>query len=135
MAEATVRAAELAAEAGVLGGAALPGAAKESGAADPKLGAAVAPDAGGAEDCGVLESPNENPTNTIELLTLSVPTLPTHRRHHGLSESCKACYPGAGCGSAQCCGGHTQSERACGLRCRDKCRAGSWCRGRSQAKG
>ena len=67
MEEATVRAAELAAEAGVLGGAALPGAAKESGAADPKLGPAVVPDAGGAEDCGVLRPPNENPANTVKV--------------------------------------------------------------------
>ncbi len=60
--EATVRAAELAAEAGVLAAAALAGAGKDSAAADPRVGAANAPDIAGAEDCGVLRLPKENPT-------------------------------------------------------------------------
>lgn len=59
---ATVRAAELAAEAGGPACAALAGAAKDSGAVDPKLGATVVPDAIGAEGAGALLFPSENPT-------------------------------------------------------------------------
>ena len=58
--EATVRAAVAAA--GALVGAALAGAGKDSAADDPRVGAANAPDIAGAEACGVLRLPNENPT-------------------------------------------------------------------------
>lgn len=59
--EAMTRAAEVAApDEGAIVAAPLAGAPKDSGAGDPKIGAALAPDAA-AEDCGVLRPLNEEP--------------------------------------------------------------------------
>lgn len=59
--EAMTRAAEVAApDEGAIVAAPLAGAPKDSGADDPKIGAALAPDAA-AEDCGVLRPLNEEP--------------------------------------------------------------------------
>ena len=75
-----IRAAELAAEAGVPICAALAGAAKDSGAVDPKLGATVAPDAVGAEGAGVLLFPSENPTGP-RVVILSIKEQFSYSRH------------------------------------------------------
>ena len=88
--EAMTRAAEVAAaEAGALVAAALAGAPKDSGAGDPKIGAALAPDAA-AEDCGVLRPPNEDPAE--EQHSHAVGCRATHRNMSLYSVTSPTCY-------------------------------------------
>ena len=60
--------------------AALAGAANDCGAVDPKLGAAAAPDAAGAEGAGVPIFPSENPTEA-RVMILSIRKSSLYSRH------------------------------------------------------
>lgn len=95
--EAMTRAAEVAAaEAGAVVAAALAGAPKDSGAGDPKIGAALAPDAA-AEDCDVLRPPNDKPAEEQHSCH-AVGCQATHRQHVSVTSRISRSPP-PGCSS------------------------------------